>query len=263
MKWTQEMLDAVKGNETPHGILKTKGSAHDIVWRDGQSECRMPLWSLIEAAAKEGARMEIYTARGWEYTPAAMFDSLGVAYHVSPSWQPPAPKTLEQERREFMDQAFKRGNVVRFMQGNCCKYVKDWTPLTGATKALGVYMRANAFSSTDGCNWTWEEYTLTEMTPQEAEADCKARGGKVPEKAGEVERCEVTIDEQDDMTFRRARRAAIDYLLHRAQSMPDFIAYEYQQGNAKSLSSRPRLCANPEQGNPARIPVAVLFRRQT
>jgi hypothetical protein len=111
------------------------------------------------------------------------FDSQ-LAYRVSPSWQPPKPKTLEEERREFMDAAFKRGNVVRFSTESAHKYVKEWSD--------GNSMPVRAYLSTceHTVHYTYKGYTLTEMTPAEAEADCRNRGGKVPEGEGETKATE-------------------------------------------------------------------------
>jgi hypothetical protein len=116
-----------------------------------------------------------------------------------------------------------------------------------------------------GCAWQDESYTLTEMTPAEAEADCQARGGKVQKSQAEVERCEVVADGTGELTFQRGNTNYCGpLLLHRALSMRDFIAYEYEQGNnGHAYSKNPRLIHNAEQNQPARIPVAVLFRKVT
>lgn len=247
MNWTSEIgkhaLAEVKGNESQHGILKADPVKH-------------ALWRLIEQAATDGARMEFYTLGGWSHCCPNVFRD-DIAYRVSPSWQPPKPKTLAEERKEFMDAAFRRGNVVRFVHRETAKYVSSFDKWNDNEDYLAAYMATH-----DGrhaaTGWTWEEYTLTEMTPAEAIADYKARGGKVPEKAEEVERCEVAIAD-GVLSYHRKRTYTLAY----AQNDPDFIAYEYKNGNGHSYSKNPRLCDNPEQGKPARVPVAVLFRKVT
>jgi len=117
-------------------------------------------------------------------------------------------------------------------------------------------MRANALSEADGCDWRNECYTLTEMTPADAEADCRNRGGKVPEKEGEVERCEVKAD-----PFLVYKRQGYSFPMHinAAQADPDFVCFVYYADGHKRPD--PRVM----QGNdtPALAPVAVLFRRRT
>jgi hypothetical protein len=72
MKWTKEMLDAVKGNELPHGRLKAKCS---------------PVWTWIEEAASEGAGIEWYRGeRGWRVCQPVWDGSQ--TYRVAADWQP-------------------------------------------------------------------------------------------------------------------------------------------------------------------------------
>ena len=174
MNWTKEMVDAVKGNDVPHGILKAKCS---------------PVWTWIEQAAKEGAKIDIYRSNGWGgvYAPPR-FDAPDAAYRVCSSWQPAPEKTLAETRREFMDAAFNRGNVVRFEMGTAAKYVSKWALYVGGeyTKAD---MTAPHYNHNEWVSWTWDAYTLTEMTPAEAEADCVKRGGKVPEPTPVTDCC--------------------------------------------------------------------------
>lgn len=236
MNWTKEMVDAVKGNETAHGILKNKG---DIVW------------DLLEQAHKEGAKIEFLDCHaGWTVAEPKPMWSLNNIYRVAADWQPPKPKTLAETRREFMEAAFKRGNVVRFQQGHTVKYVRDFTFWHGNDANLVTYMTNND----QVLSWQWDGYTLTEMAPSEAEADCRRHGGNVPDKPAEpeVERCEV-FRHCTSLAYQRKDDTGPN-ILSFAVNEPDFIGYDY---GAELISLRPRRELDPVR--PARYPVAVLF----
>jgi hypothetical protein len=107
MNWTAELLDAVKGNDVAHGLLKTNAGAY-YATGDG-----VPLWRLIEQAAKDGAGIQIYDSKGWsslDLTP--LFDVPWKAYRVAPSWQPPEERCeVERCEVERCEVEMKYGNI--------------------------------------------------------------------------------------------------------------------------------------------------------
>ena len=83
MKWTPEMIAAVKGNEVPHGILMRAGTAHIIQ----QGDSFYTISYLIEQAHKEGAEIDYWYDNQWRKVDDPSWYN-GTVFRVASDWQP-------------------------------------------------------------------------------------------------------------------------------------------------------------------------------
>jgi hypothetical protein len=118
MNWTKEMLDAVKGNEVPHGLLKANTGKYF------RTSSAVPLWQLIQLAAKAGAQIEMWNGARWESTIAHFLGDC--TYRVCPSWQPPEEQG-EVERCEVRTTGSYNKRLIYFRDGNVplCEAIND------------------------------------------------------------------------------------------------------------------------------------------
>ena len=87
MKWTPEMIAAVKGNAVPYGILLANGLNHAIWLHHGYWE----VWHLLKLAHQEGAPIEYWHGGKAMWRPV---ESVvpgwggGTSYRVASDWEP-------------------------------------------------------------------------------------------------------------------------------------------------------------------------------
>lgn len=89
MKWTTEMLNAVKGNDRPHGLAEEMIDTGDGLWT---------VRTLLQIAHKEGAPIEEYYDGDWTRCGRDVGWMKGTAYRVASSWVPPTPEPPKPRR---------------------------------------------------------------------------------------------------------------------------------------------------------------------